>query len=204
MNKVIGVLNYLLFVFPFIKKGRFLNMVHVQSSFQKKSKITIGYRNIFKRQSKIHSDPESEFIKIGDRNYFDFNALIKSHHGYLSIGNGNYIGPNCILQGFGGLTIGNGVMIAGNTFISSSNHDFSNPLDEDYLQKEIGKETTIEDKVWIGANCVITAGVNIGKSAIIGAGSVITKDVLPYSMVVGSPGELIKNYDFTLKRWIKI
>ena len=179
-------------------------MVKSSTKFQSTRKISVGNRNIFRNHSKIVSDKKSEFLVLGNRNYFDYNSLIKSHHGYLKMGDNNYIGPNCILQGFGGLTIGNGVMIAGNSFISSSNHDYSNPFNEDYLMKEIGKETVIMDKVWIGANSVITAGVTIGKYAIIGAGSVITKDVAPLTMVVGSPGKPIKKYDLESKTWSNI
>ena len=50
----------------------------------------------------------------------------------------------------------------------------------------------VEDDVWIGSNCVILSGVKIGKGSIVGAGSVVTKDVEPYSIVGGSPAKLIK------------
>ena len=52
---------------------------------------------------------------------------------------------------------------------------------------------TIEDDVWIGANAVITSGVNIGHHSIIAAGAVVTKDVAPYTMVGGGPAKTIKN-----------
>ena len=52
--------------------------------------------------------------------------------------------------------------------------------------------TTIEHDVWIGANATILKGVHIGSGAIIGAGAVVTKDVKPYSIVVGNPSKLLK------------
>ena len=94
-------------------------------------------------------------------------------------------------------------MIAANTFISSSNHCIDNPISENYLKKEIGKKVIIEDSVWIGANCVITAGTHIKSCSIIGAGSVVTKDIEPYCMVAGNPAKIIKKFDHTKREWIR-
>ncbi|MFM6647643.1 MAG: DapH/DapD/GlmU-related protein [Microcystis panniformis] len=60
------------------------------------------------------------------------------------------------------------------------------------LQGETKQGIVIEDDVWIGCGCKILDGINIGKSSVIGAGSVLTKDVEPYSVVVGVPGKVIK------------
>lgn len=53
--------------------------------------------------------------------------------------------------------------------------------------------TVIEDNVWIGSHCVVTDGVKIGKEAVIGAGSVVTKDVQPFDIVAGVPARVIGN-----------
>ena len=54
---------------------------------------------------------------------------------------------------------------------------------------------TLEDEVWIGANSVVLAGVTIGKHAVVAAGSVVTKNVPAYSVVVGNPAKVIKQYN---------
>ena len=54
------------------------------------------------------------------------------------------------------------------------------------------KKTTIGNDVWIGANAIILAGVNIGDGAVVGAGAVVTKDVPPYSVAVGNPAKVVK------------
>ncbi len=94
-------------------------------------------------------------------------------------------------------------MIAGNTFISSSNHDFSKPSHTNYLRKEIGQKVIISDYVWIGANSVVTAGVKIDKYSIVAAGSIVTKDVPEYCIVAGNPAIIIKTYDSKQKKWIR-
>ncbi|MBP7508929.1 MAG: hypothetical protein KA807_14020 [Prolixibacteraceae bacterium] len=64
----------------------------------------------------------------------------------------------------------------------------------DEVQKEPGSDgiVIIEDDVWIGANAIILCGVHIGKGSVIGAGSIVTKDVPPYSISVGNPAKTIK------------
>jgi acetyltransferase-like isoleucine patch superfamily enzyme len=58
---------------------------------------------------------------------------------------------------------------------------------------EENKPPIIEDNVWIGANCIIMKGITIGEGSVIGAGSIVTKDIPPYSIAVGVPAKVIKN-----------
>jgi acetyltransferase-like isoleucine patch superfamily enzyme len=58
--------------------------------------------------------------------------------------------------------------------------------------------------VWICANSSILAGVHIGEHVVVGAGSVVTKDIPPFSVVVGNPAKIIKKYDFQVKKWITV
>ena len=96
------------------------------------------------------------------------------------------------MWGEGGIKIGNRVMIASHTAIASLTHDYSQ---HDMFNTIVKGKVTIDDDVWIGAHTVIVPGVTIGKGAVIGAGSIVTKDVEPFSIVAGSPAKLLKYRD---------
>ncbi len=101
----------------------------------------------------------------------------------------------------GPLQIGNDVMIAQHVVISALNHGYADVTLPISLQPVTTKPVVIEDEAWIGANAVITAGVRVGKHAVVAAGSVVTKDVLPYSIVAGNPARLIKKYNALTGAW---
>lgn len=186
---------------PFFRVSGLKNYCNHKSYFHRPNNIEIGYKNTF-ISSIVSSKNIISSVKIGDFNHFSSNSIIDSHGGYVKFGNNNFIGHNTIIQGLGGVEIGDDCMIASNVFISSSNHDFSNPMSKDYLKNEIGQKVRIANKVWIGANSVITAGVNIGSGCIIAAGSVVTKDLKPYSICVGVPCKAVKEFDFEMNKWI--
>jgi len=88
--------------------------------------------------------------------------------------------------------------------VSAMNHGYEDISIPPSKQKDIIKLITIEDEVWIGANCVITIGVTIGKHSIVGAGSVVTKDIPPYCIAVGNPARVIKKYNSETAAWEKV
>ena len=93
------------------------------------------------------------------------------------------------IWGGGGVVIGSRVMVGTHTSITSLTHDHGvDPM----FNTVVAKPVAIEDDVWIGSNCTIMPGVTIGRGAVIGAGSVVTHDVKPMSIVAGVPARLIK------------
>lgn len=109
----------------------------------------------------------------------------------ISIGNNSLIGPDCRLILGAEIKIGNDVQIGPNTTILTGNHVFSDPNIPFRLQGSTHHPVTIEDDVWIAANVTILPGVIIGRSSVVGAGAVVTKDVEPYSIVAGNPARTI-------------
>lgn len=205
IHKLLSIFRFFIKI-AFFKKTTGLNLIESNVQLIGISDISIGKNNIFKKYSKISVDYKStnQYLMIGNLNTFDSMSVIRTQGGNITIGNSNYFGDRCQIMGLGNVEIKDHCMIAANVFISSSNHDYSNPHSDDYLLKEIGRKTTIGNHVWIGANSSILAGVTIGNYCIIGAGSVVTKNIPDYHIAVGNPCKLLKKYDKKEKKWDKL
>lgn len=111
----------------------------------------------------------SSIVKIGNKTSINRNSMVMR---LVSIGDNCAIAPGCVIIG--------------------SNHNFN---DRDLNIKSQGlsrKGINISNDVWFGANVVVLDGGSIGEGSIIGAGSVVTKSVPPYSIAVGNPCKVIK------------
>lgn len=108
---------------------------------------------------------------------------------FFSFGRNSYICENSHIAQY--TTIGNFCSIANLCTIGARPHDIS-CLTTSLIGDDPEVKTVIGHDVWIGCNCVVLAGVNIGIGAVIGAGSVVTKDVPPYAVVVGNPAKVLK------------
>jgi acetyltransferase-like isoleucine patch superfamily enzyme len=113
----------------------------------------------------------------------------------ISIGEKTRIHGSC-LHAREAITIGKNCLIAANTLIvDSSGHDLSFPDVDNRINTAGGSiPVVVEDNVWIGANTIVLPGVRIGNGSIIGAGSVVTKDIPAFSLAAGNPARVIKSY----------
>ncbi|USS86078.1 sugar O-acetyltransferase [Fructilactobacillus cliffordii] len=106
----------------------------------------------------------------------------------ITIGKDGFINKNAMFVDLGGISIGDRCLIGPNVTLVSVNH--AQPVaDRRSLELDPVK---IEDDVWLGANVTVLPGVTIGKGAIIGANSLVTKDVPAGMIAVGSPAKVIK------------
>ena len=150
------------------------------------------------RRSRLDVLPFQDF-SLGSHSTIEDFATINNGMGAVSIGHHSFIGLSNVI--IGPVSIGNHVILAQHIVISGLNHGYQDihiPISQ---QPCTVKPIVIEDACWIGANSVITAGVRIGKHAVVAAGSVVTKEVPPYSVVAGNPARVIKQYDPGTQRW---
>lgn len=104
----------------------------------------------------------------------------------VRIGRNVVVMPGCLMMSAGGITIEDGAMIAANVQLISNNHDL-------YERQVITcKPVHIGRHAWVGAGATILPGVTVGDNAVVGAGSVVTKDVEADTIVAGNPARFIK------------
>ncbi len=125
------------------------------------------------------------FSEIGEDCYIEtpFSASWGGKH--VSLGNHVYANFNLVLLDDGPIQIGDYVMIGPNVVICSATHPISPELRK--KQAQYNKAVHIRNNVWIGAGCVIMPGVTIGENTVIGAGSIVTKDIPPDVVAFGTP-----------------
>ena len=169
--------------------------------FKNPSKISLGNNIELRQGCQLYAqdntmdenkmNPKLRII-LEDYVHIKENVNLSTYGGYIHIGKRSNIGHNCVLYGQGGIEIGEDVLVGPNCSIISGNHLF------DEIGKTINKSGThdlgikIGNDVWIGANCVILDGLSIGDGAVIGGGSVVTKDVEPYSVCFGNPARFFR------------
>jgi acetyltransferase-like isoleucine patch superfamily enzyme len=109
----------------------------------------------------------------------------------FSIGEGSYLKSGSYVECSGGITIGKYCHLSREVTIISTTHDFNNRPKIPYDEIKTERPVVIRDFVWIGSHVIILGGVTIGEGAIVGAGSVVTKDVPDYGIAAGNPAKLI-------------
>lgn len=147
-------------------------------------------------------------IKIGDNTTILSNCRLavygNSSESNITIGNNCYIGFgfSALSSAKANINIGNNVLFASNVLVTNENHGIDPEIEIPYMdQKLSAKNVKIGDGCWIGEKVCILSGVSIGQKSIIGAGSVVTKSVPSYSIAVGNPAKILKQYNFETKRW---
>jgi acetyltransferase-like isoleucine patch superfamily enzyme len=151
-------------------------------------------------QSKITNNRERADIKIGEETRVLGELLTFGHCGNVTVGDHCYIGENTRIWSCASVTIGNRVLISHGVNIHDNvSHSMSAQRRHEHFlsifstghPKEdpdiASAPVVIEDDAWIGFNASVLKGVKIGRGAVVGACSVVTKDVLPYEVVVGNP-----------------
>lgn len=165
--------------------------IHRSVKFSRADGIEIGNRVKIKSGVRLKNLSQNSKICIGDGVDLDRGVDIKAHRsGKIEIGKNTFIGPYVCLSGES-ITIGNDCLIASHTVIYAINHNFADPTRKINKQGVSYKGIVIEDDCWLGSGVRVLDGVTISQGSVIGAGSVVTKDIPPYSVAVGVPAKVI-------------
>lgn len=148
-------------------------------------------RKLFKKLQHWALDTSLEEISNKGENIVIGPNFKVTHPNLVFLGSNIYIGPNAFLSTVGGLSVGSGTVIGPNLVIYTANHNYKEAKSLPYDEIVISKKVEIEDNVWIGGNVILIPGIKIGEGAVVGAGSVVTRDVEPMSVVGGNPIRLL-------------
>lgn len=182
--------------------GRREALIYKKDSMNKRA-IIHSSSELDELSSIVNLSNKKENIVIGENCHISGSLIIYPTGGEIKIGNHCSLSENSRIVSGKKISIGNRVMIAHNVNILDNN---SHPIDAkerhlDFIEHyTIGmqehdlksKEIIIHDDVWIGFNSTILKGVTIGRGAIIGAGSFVTKDVEEWTINVGNPCKCVK------------
>ena len=182
----------------FIKEVHGLFLVGKHTSITHGKHIRCGRNVKFEDYTEIHGLCEE--LVFGNNVTISRGVMIRPSSYYggddgkgLVIGDNSSIGPHGYVGCSGKITIGKNVMFGPKCSLFAENHIFSNTRLDIKSQGVAQKGITIEDDCWIGSNCVILDGVRIGKGSVIGAGTLVSKDIAPGSIVMDKRNKIRKS-----------
>lgn len=115
----------------------------------------------------------------------------------VRIGSGTFLNIGVMVASLELVEIGDHCMLANGCFVSDSSHRFDDPNRPVPWQGFTTRgPTRIEDNVWCGANVVVTSGVTVGRRSVIGANSVVTSDIPPFSVAAGVPARVLRTIEY--------
>jgi len=139
---------------------------------------------------------------IGDNTWF--NVCIRDRQIRMKIGRCVLIGRQAVVSTAGFLEIGDYCVLAPRVYVADSDHVFKD-INQPVMQQGVtqGRSVVVEENCWLGINSVVSGNLTIGRGSVVAANAVVTKDVPPFSVVMGSPAIIVKMYNPLTKTWEK-
>jgi acetyltransferase-like isoleucine patch superfamily enzyme len=137
-------------------------------------------------------------LEVGAGSLFEPHVWITAPgEARVRIGEGTYLNIAVMVAAAGLVEIGDHCMFANGCFVTDANHRFDDPDRPVTWQGFTSKgPTRVADNVWCGANVVITSGVTVGERCVIGANSVVTEDLPPFSIAGGAPARVLRPVEY--------
>lgn len=130
-------------------------------------------------------------IELQDDVWLSQGSYLVTGSSEVVIGPMTYIGHRCLIYGHAGVQVGRDVLLANDVQLICGNHTFARRDVPIRAQPPAGKPIVIEDDVWLGASTIILGGVTVGHGSVVGAGSVVTRSLPPYSIAHGVPAQIV-------------
>lgn len=167
-----------------------------QFVYLKRGKGSVIYRSVRKDL------PPFNLFRLGKYSVIEDYSCLNNSVGDIIIGDYCRIGlSNTVI---GPITIGNRVNISQNVVLIGLDHNYQDVHKGIIEQGVTTSPINIGDDTIIGANTIVLSGITIGKHCFIGAGCLVNKDIPDYTVAVGNPVRIIKQYDFNQEKWIRI
>lgn len=148
-------------------------------------------------------------VTIGRNTVIGQRDILCSHskNSILKIGANTLIGRDSTISAINSIIIDDDVLTGPHVFIADYNHEYQSPkipIKNQGNRANKGDRVLIERGTWIGTNAVIVGNVHIGKNCVIGANSVVTKDIPDYCVFAGVPAKIIRKYDELSNSWLRV
>jgi acetyltransferase-like isoleucine patch superfamily enzyme len=131
------------------------------------------------------------FRRLGSGGLIDYKTYFR-YPSKISIGDHSYINHGCCFYGSSlegvEIVIGSDVALGPHVRIFTATHDYST-----YELKDTAASVKVDDNAWVGGGSILLPGVTVGRGAVIGAGSVVTKDVPAFTVAVGNPARVVRS-----------
>jgi acetyltransferase-like isoleucine patch superfamily enzyme len=155
-------------------------------------RISLGQKVMIDDGVVLDAKGASSSIETGDSILIGRNSVMSCGDSTIRMGNFLSIGAYCTINSRSLIDIGSYVQIGTGVQLMAGSHSYDDPDTPTILQKRVSKGITVEDNVWLGNASIILDGVRIGRNSIVGVGAAVTKDVPPYTIVLGNPARVIQ------------
>jgi acetyltransferase-like isoleucine patch superfamily enzyme len=155
-------------------------------------RIALGRRVMIGEGSFLDAHSSTGHIVLDDDVWLSRGCyVITDQNAEVRVGPQTYLGHRSLLYGHSGISIGRDVLIANDVQLICGNHTFDRRDVPIRAQPPKGQPIVIEDDVWLGASAIVLGGVTVGKGSVVGAGSIVTHSLPPYSIARGAPAAVV-------------
>jgi acetyltransferase-like isoleucine patch superfamily enzyme len=134
-------------------------------------------------------------VRLKEFGWVQVSSHLTQRGSGLQVGDDTYIGRNCVLGAGGGLVIGSNVTLGAYVHLLAEDHEFEDSSRAVGEQGVRRRGIVIEDGSWLGNSVLVVDGVTVGRNAVVGAGSVVTRDIPAAAVAGGNPARVIRQRD---------